>query len=296
MEDAIKQQLDHGSTYTASKPCDEVIAELKVLGQLDKTTEQLRRGLAFRGGFSIAGAVLLFLLAIPTFGITLILAFPLLVYGILQLFQRSSLANYDVPDRMYLAPINMLEKLSADIPPGQPVDVKIDFNHYHNPKYEQSSEGGFLSAVKTGKYEIMWFELSGCLMEGTKFRVRIAQNIKRKSKAKKRGTKVTESYREKYNLMLVPAADRYMDLAAFPHAVSLQHQNHNFFDRLNARPPFVEVRDNRVIVQSMTEVVRVFNQSPKPASPFQDTLCTYPLNLFRLAFASLQSIKTGVKN
>ena len=46
MEDAIKQQLDHGSTYTASKPCDEVLAELRALGQLDKTTERLRSGFA----------------------------------------------------------------------------------------------------------------------------------------------------------------------------------------------------------------------------------------------------------
>ena len=297
MEAAIKQQLDHGSTYTASKSCDEVIAELRVLARLDKQTEQLRSGFATRGGFSIAGAVIFFVLAFPTVGLTLILAIPLLIYGIHQLSQRSGLTNYDVPDRQYLAPLNMLEKLSVDIPPGQPIDVKIDFNHYHDPKYEQASEdGGFFSNVKRGKYEILWFELSGCLMEGTKFRVRISQNIKRKSKTKKSGTKVTESLREKYNLMLIPAADRYMDLAAFPHALLLQKQAHDFFDGLIVPTPSVDVRDGRVIVQSMTEAIRVQHHGQRLSEPFTDTRCSFPLNLFRLSFAGLQSIKTGVKN
>ena len=297
MEDAIKQQLDHGSTYTASKPCDQVIGELKVLGRLDKTTERLRSGFATRGGFAIAGAVLFFLLAIMTIGITLIFAIPLLIYGIQQLSKRSGLTNYDVPDRLYLGPINMLEKLRADIPPGQPVDIKIDFNHYHDPKYQQSSEGGgVFSNIKRGKYEITWLELGGCLMEGTKFRIRISQSIKRKSKSKKRGTKISESLRERYTLMLMPAADRYMDLAALPHAVKLQQEAHDFFDGQLIQPPSVEIREGRAIIQSMQEAARVYQLGQKLAPPFADTFCAYPLNLFRLAFAGLQSIKTGVKS
>ena len=191
-----------------------MITELRALGQLDKNTEQLRSSLATKGGISLFAAAVFLFLAIPTLGATAIIGIPALIYGITQFSKRSGLSNYDVQDRFYLAPINMLEKLKADIPPGQPVNVKIDFNDYSNSRYEKSSEGGgVFSSIKRNKYEILWFELSGCLMEGTKFRLRISQVIKRKSKTKKRGTKISESLREKYNIMLLPAADRYMDLS-----------------------------------------------------------------------------------
>ena len=297
LEAALKQQLDQTSTYTASKDCEQVIAELRTLGQLDKNTEQLRSSLATKGGISLfAGFVFLFL-AIPTLGATAILGIPALIYGITQFSKRSGLSNYDVRDRFYLAPINMLEKLKADIPPGQPVNVKIDFNDYANSRYEKSSEGGgFFNSVKRIKYEILWFELSGCLMEGTKFRVRISQSIKRKSKAKKRGTKLTESLTEKYNIMLLPAADRYMELTALPDAISLQKQNPDFFGGMLAPEHSVQIRDGRVIIQSLTpSVARTYMQGSPQREMFQD-LGTFPLNLFRLTFAGLQSIKTGSRS
>ena len=295
LEAALKQQLDQTSTYTASKDCDQVITELRALGQLDKNTEQLRSSLATKGGISLFAAAVFLFLAIPTLGATAIIGIPALIYGITQFSKRSGLSNYDVQDRFYLAPINILEKLKADIPPGQPVNVKIDFNDYSNSQYEKSSEGGgVFSAVKRNKYEILWFELSGCLMEGTKFRLRISQVIKRKSKTKKRGTKISESLREKYSIMLLPAADRYMDLAALPHAIRLQKQAHDFFDGMIAPEPSVQVRDGRAIVQSLTSTVtRTYMHGTPPRQPFQDTLGTFSLNLFRLTFAGLQSIKTG---
>ena len=292
----LKQQLDSGLVYTANDTCDRVIEELTVLRELDKATERQRSSLAFRGGFAIAAAVLFFFLAIPTVGITLVVAIPALIYAIVQLSARAQLFNYDVADRFYLAPINALTKLKVDIPPGQPVDVKIDFNQYNQPKYELSSEsGGMFSSIKRGKYEIMWFELSGCLMEGTKFRIRVSQNIKRKEKSKKKGTKITESLREKYNLMLIPAADRYSDLSAFPNALLLTKQNYGFFRGMVVPTPNAEVRDGRVIVQSMTDVVRVLRHGDTKSNPFADTFCDFPLDLFRLTFAALQSIKIGGK-
>ena len=294
MEAAIRRQLDQTSTYTASKDCDQVIAELMTLGQLDKNTERLRSSLATKGGISLFAGFACLFLALLTFGATLIVAIPALIYGITQFSKRSELSNYDVQDRFYLAPINILEKLKADIPPGQPVNVKIDFNNYSNSDYEKWSEGGgIFSSIKRNKYEILWFELSGSLMEGSKFRLRISQTIKRKSKAKKRGIKISELLTEKYSIMLLPAADRYMDLTALPHAIRLQKQTHDFFGGMVTQEPSVQIRDGRAIVQSFTpSVARIYMQGSPQREQFQD-LGTFPLNLFRLTFAGLQSIKTG---
>ncbi len=112
----------------------------------------------------------------------------------------------DLDNRRYRLTREVMRYLAADMMPGRMLDIKIDFNSYQNQRYQTGgSSAGTL-------YAVPWLAMKGTLADGNRFRLSVTQIVKRKSRAKRKYTKVREAFREKIQLAIRPRRGRYTGL------------------------------------------------------------------------------------
>lgn len=155
--------------------------------------------------------------AFGTAGTGLVLTVPLAAFFIAALVIHSKYAAGNLPDRRYRVPAEALKFLTVDMHPEAPVMMKINFRPYLHKDYLTSKERDPSNYQVTNfTYEQPWLQLQGKLMDGSKFRLRVASAVKRKQKQKRKRVKVTETFREKLDLSVTVPPDVYPSLAKFP--------------------------------------------------------------------------------
>ena len=92
---------------------------------------------------------------------------------------------------------------SLDIPEKKGrYSLQIDFRDPRREENLVEKTGGFFSSVKTYKYQNTWLEASGRLQDGNRLKVRGREIINRKTKAKRKYTKVKERSRERIDFLI----------------------------------------------------------------------------------------------
>ena len=125
-------------------------------------------------------------------------------------------AAKDIENRRFLIPMRMFSVLGEDVKPAQPCGVSIDFSGYkkHGRLVSKNVEGGFLTFPITHyRYVDNWFGASGKLMDGSRFKLKIVQEINRMEKQKKKYTKVKEKISEEVSVFLRPDPTVYPNFA-----------------------------------------------------------------------------------
>ncbi len=131
------------------------------------------------------------------------------------------LHGQNMDDRRILTPIKFLQVLQADIPPGQPVKLVVNFDGYEKHGKKLAREPSAVqfeqkSGNRRAKYEDLWMEAEGWLAEKTRFRVAVSQSVAVAEKRKRKYTKRKERIREAVAIHLRPNAKLYQGLDRFP--------------------------------------------------------------------------------
>jgi hypothetical protein len=199
--------------YREQLPVEAQLAKLHALHKKDKATEKRVTVLGWSAVGCIIAGVASFILA----GMT---GFDALLYGIalvplivpLMIF-RAILKRSDIDDRKLHAARRLLEVLGGDLKPGTPVALKIDFGGYDRSK-PVAKAGGFFSTVK--EYQFVkrdWLDLRFTLADGTRVKLTASTHAKRKTKAKRKYTKVKDKISERLNLIFTAPKGRTLNPA-----------------------------------------------------------------------------------
>lgn len=196
---------------------DEIISDMERLGQMDKAYEAKER-------FWLILAIIATVLSV----LTVFFAFPLVAGGerlwyvpvpvvivvatIVAWILKRRRGRFNLEDRRYRLVAEVLPFLALDIPSDRPVAVAIDFNDYHQKKYQAASEGGMVSATHQYAYSLPWLRLEGALCDGSRFRLAATMVVKRKERRKRKHTKVKEAFRDNITLALRVKPNRYAGL------------------------------------------------------------------------------------
>ena len=199
-----------------------------------------------------AVAVISLVGAIPTLGLTLLIAIPVGIFFFTMLKSTTvrsdwtySTGGIGCRSRYYVS-CNWTCTLSRPLTCSWTLTTTWNF-----PNTNRHRDGGMFSVVKSAKYEQDWLQFKGELVDGTIFRLRITSDIKRKSKTKRKSTKITETFREKYTLTVVPPPERFQVNPQFEMAV--QQQFANSLLRQHATTMKVKSGTERVVLQTVTK-------------------------------------------
>ena len=266
-----------GQRFQYTGTAAEVIDRLQSLRHVDALYTQKEKFWERCIWWSVPLFFLALFSAFVTAGMGLWVAVPMFFLMVLCITMRIVRGRHNFPDRRYRIAERLLQHLKADIPPNAPVSVALDFRHYHTRRLRTNAQSmGFFSGIKVLNYEVPWLTMSSQLYDGSKFRFKIVQCVKRKEKAKRKRTKVTETFRDKYTLSLAVKPTRYPGLAKFESVIKTATPPQG----LSA--PHGKLLGNRVSVQSLTRPQRNTSLVNVDLERFQDAhsalqlfLCCY---------------------
>jgi hypothetical protein len=212
-------------TSLAGTPA-QVAAQLRVVRAEDMAQDteraitQRRAGWTFGGG--CAGAIatfFLFALLGPFAPVVLAGALGLLVVGIVNMVRASRMSEMDLDNERLAFANELIETLAPDF--SDKKALALTLRHGDSVRFgipaATRTEGGWLTGrVNFSEHEDTWFSLGGRLQDGSLFKLAVTQVVKRKSKPKRKYTKVTDRCRDEVTLVMrVPQA-------AYPHLDRLQ--------------------------------------------------------------------------
>lgn len=169
----------------ATKPFEAVMLELDALHAADKAAEQLKSklkpwlwvtGIATGLGFIF---VFPFVMGIP---------FAILLYKYFQAEKR------DVEDRRLNVARHLLRTLETEVNPGANVVLEMDFRGYDKG-----------SKTTANTFRQQWMRLAVVLKNGAALQITAITHCKRKSKRKRKYTKLKDKLREELTLDIQPA-------------------------------------------------------------------------------------------
>jgi hypothetical protein len=120
------------------------------------------------------------------------------VFRVLQVLAR----RHDVDDRRLETAARLLRMLGADTAEGASAELKLDLRGYLKAGRLVEKQGGFFSSVKTWKSSFPWLQLTGALVDGTRYQIGVVDTIGRKTKSKRKYKKVKERFRSQIVLKL----------------------------------------------------------------------------------------------
>ena len=205
---------------------DEILPQLQVTAARDAVGDEERRKVGNKVGWLTGGgcvsliASFFFLGMFPPLGVLLIIACVVLfVFAAIFGKQKAGLDKLDLDnDRLALAQ-ELLRSLSADLETKRALALTLCHGAAteKGQKTEEHTEGSWLTGkVTTSDFEDAWLRLGGRLADGSIFRLQVTQETKRKSKPKRKYTKISDRSREKIQLSLRVSQQRY------PHLERLQ--------------------------------------------------------------------------
>lgn len=279
----LVKELKSSSKLTFSGTMGKAIEQLNHVSSIDSiyTKKQSTWGCGIALGVVLT--VVAFVAGVMTEGpgfFAMVVTIPGLLVSLALYFSSSAL---NVPNRRYEAPLKFLPVLKADIPSDREVEMDVDFRHYKDDaSFKVKSVGGFFSTIVQSQYEVPWFNIKGQLYDGSKFRLKITQTVKRKEKKKRKKTKVTERFRDKYNLVLAVRPSEYPGLAKFVQVMNNSNPN--------VRVPIsiAKVEGNRVIIQAATIPKKVYGLNSMGRDPLKtEEMPDHILQLFLACYHCL---------
>jgi len=120
------------------------------------------------------------------------------VLKVLQIRAR----RFDVVNRYLEVAVRVLRMLAADTAQGARVALRLDLRGYESAGRVVEKTGGFFSSVKTRKYSHPWFQLTGALVDGTRYQLAVTDTVGRKTQSKRKYTKVKERFRSQIALRM----------------------------------------------------------------------------------------------
>ena len=167
--------------------------EIEALHTSDKAAEVKKKKFTHWSMGLIGGAVLTLVVGAMLAGVTGLpipfLAFPLFIAGAITLILRSRAGRCDVDDRKLDVVRAILDTLGPEMHLKRPVGINLDFHGYHRSK-PVSKNLSWGSGTRV--FAKRWLHLSFCLLDGTAVAVHATSHVKRKSKAKRKYTKVKD--------------------------------------------------------------------------------------------------------
>lgn len=229
-----------------------------ILAELDRSAAEdaanVRR--RSRAKWGIAGSILGLIVGFIVGGTVPSLGGPLILLSLVALIvclvRYVRCRRLDFEDRKRDIARQFFAVLAQDIPRKARCRVWLNGDGYLKHGQVSDKTGGVFSNVKTASYEDPWGLLAGRLYDGSSFKVTVTQLVKRKSKSKRKYTKIRERHREKVCLALRPDEATYPGLSQLP--AQLQG---NSVDGMNITQ--AEVVGNVLRVAATTGVVPRFH-------------------------------------
>jgi len=133
-----------------------------------------------------------------------------LVTGIVCSVRASRLAKEDCEDRRLELAGGLLDTVGQDVPAKASMNLDMSFDAYqtHGQLVSEDKQGGFYP-VTARQYRDNWFQASGRLNDGNRFKLAVTQLAKRKEKRKPKYTKVSEQVYERISLTLRVSSQAY---------------------------------------------------------------------------------------
>jgi hypothetical protein len=194
--------------YTFHESADALVERLERATVEDKSAERTSKILLVLTLVGWIAGVLLTVFG----GLYPVLAVPVLLN---ILYFRTK--RHDLEDRKLETALKFFRVLRADIPAGEPVDLRIDFRSHQKGGRLVSKEGGMLKQRVT-VYEHEWFAARARLADGTEVQVTVTADITRKEKPKRKYTKVRERWFESVEIA-AKLKDLYGDAGAIAGAL-----------------------------------------------------------------------------
>ncbi len=113
--------------------------------------------------------------------------------------------GHDVDDRKLEAAIELIRTLRADVPAAEPIQLLLDFREYNQAGTKRVDPNAPRAKAKSGqpeKYLHKWLEVRTTLADGTAVDAAITDRVSRKSKPKRKYTKVKETFVSDVSLLL----------------------------------------------------------------------------------------------
>jgi len=195
---------------------DDLPANLLALLDRAAAHDKVAERKAGRFGCLLVVAVLLVvglgLLSLVVFPPALVLVLPMIAVPVALGLRMSHWKRYDLDDRKLDAALHTLRTLSLDVDPARPLHLELDFRDYRKGGRctERESEGGVLGrAIRRSRYEHEWLHLTGRLLDGNAFSVRLAERVARTEKSKRKYVKVKERTRSEIVVQVKVDPQRY---------------------------------------------------------------------------------------
>lgn len=105
---------------------------------------------------------------------------------------------HNLDDAKILAPVHLLQVIGADLPPGRPIRLKVDFRDYPYRDFQVARQGGgFFSRETLTTYRQPWFALDGRLADGARFSLEVLRKAERRDYWKSSGGKSKKRFKDK---------------------------------------------------------------------------------------------------
>jgi hypothetical protein len=178
--------------YTFDGPADTLVETLTVASTDDKIAERKKSvwsgigctGLAMAfGGFFTIAFIGPFAAAVIGLGV---------VVAVVAFVVAARHGRHDLDDRKLATARRLITLLRADIPSTEPVSLTVDFRPYNNLPPVEKSGGTF--GARSERFAQTWLELRTRLADGTSVTATLMDRVSRKTKPKRKRTKVAESF------------------------------------------------------------------------------------------------------
>lgn len=127
------------------------------------------------------------------------------IIGGYRIFKKADRYNLD-NQRLALVQ-GVLKHLSVDLPPAKELDMVVDFRATDTTPFLQTGDIG------TGSFSQPWLKLQGCFLDGTAFSIGIDQLVKKKTRYKRKGSKIKRKVAERLTVELKASPRAYPDLS-----------------------------------------------------------------------------------
>jgi len=275
---------------------EEILAQVRSLEAHDKfveaqVKEQGTKAVWWWVGFAVSFILLIVLAnALPVLVFLPILGGILsLAMGIVYSARRAKWAKENIENRRLELTGQLFTVLGRDIPRRNKCAVNVSFDDYrtHGTQVELTKSGIF-GGIKQYKYEDTWFTARGLLYDGNRFKVTITQTVRRKEKAKRKYTKITERFDEEITLLLKVSPETYPNIAGLAEALQPGIYDNLHVQRVLAQGNLVR------ITCATTTATRLRGRSGAQESGW-DNLATGDtvLKLFLVVYAKLQDCRAS---
>ena len=182
--------MDSDKAVSYSGTPEQVELECEALALLDKATESKKSILLVSGVVSVFALFGAFVISSMLLGGLAIVA----IGGIGAYYY--SINDDDIEDRKLNLARWLVDTLKPELKANRPVQLDLDFRGYDNPKTDGS-----------------WMTLAMTLEDGVGLRLSISTHFKRKTRAKRKYTKIKDKLHERVSLTFVAPKGRSFDPA-----------------------------------------------------------------------------------